>query len=228
MFIYFLLSHHQQAVNNITSFKKKKPRKKSIAFRCCCSLSYLLHILYLQIKQAILARRSSSINQTLASVFVEPFLIFVLHLSLSLIFFISHTFVGFLGFFVIDCCCLFLFFKIVLFLFLLFCCAELLLLPISSFSFCWNKSQENLEEELFIIHLPCRLTTNMFSRSPGGLAHTGKKSTDDIKRRLQAVLGYSPYAVYFGFVPLVIYLGFKLGPDPNTPDFSLVNLLPIG
>ena len=68
----------------------------------------------------------------------------------------------------------------------------------------------------------------MFQRSSSAPARSGKKSTDDIKRRLQSVLGYSPYAVYFGFVPLVIYLGFKLGPDPNTPEFSLINLLPIG
>lgn len=68
----------------------------------------------------------------------------------------------------------------------------------------------------------------MFPGSSGGLTRSGKKSTDDVKRRLQAVLGYSPYAIYFGFVPLVIYLGFKLGPDPNTPEFSLMNLLPIG
>lgn len=68
----------------------------------------------------------------------------------------------------------------------------------------------------------------MFSTSPRAVTRTGKKSTDDIKRRLQSVLGYSPYAVYFGFIPLVIYLGFKLGPDPGTPEFSLVNLLPIG
>jgi import receptor subunit TOM7 len=68
----------------------------------------------------------------------------------------------------------------------------------------------------------------MFSGSPQALSRTGKKSTDDIKRRLQSVLGYSPYAIYFGFVPLVIYLGFKLGPDPGTPEFSLVNLLPVG
>jgi import receptor subunit TOM7 len=68
----------------------------------------------------------------------------------------------------------------------------------------------------------------MFARSPNTSARSGKKTTDDIKRRLQSVLGYSPYAVYFGFVPLVIYLGFKLGPDPSTPEFSLVNLLPIG
>jgi import receptor subunit TOM7 len=68
----------------------------------------------------------------------------------------------------------------------------------------------------------------MFSKSSNASSRTGKKSSDDIKRRLQSVLGYSPYAVYFGFIPLVIYLGFKLGPDPGTPEFSLVNLLPIG
>jgi import receptor subunit TOM7 len=68
----------------------------------------------------------------------------------------------------------------------------------------------------------------MFSKSSNASSRTGKKSSDDIKRRLQSVLGYSPYAIYFGFIPLVIYLGFKLGPDPGTPEFSLVNLLPIG
>ncbi|CAF4898331.1 unnamed protein product, partial [Rotaria socialis] len=67
----------------------------------------------------------------------------------------------------------------------------------------------------------------MFSIQPNASSRTGKKSTDDIKRRLQSVLGYSPHAIYFGFVPLVIYLGFKLGPDPGTPEFSLINLLPI-
>jgi len=68
----------------------------------------------------------------------------------------------------------------------------------------------------------------MFPGSGSKSSRTGKKSTDDIKRRLQAVLGYSPYAIYFGFIPFVIYLGFKLGPDPNTPEFSVINLLPIG
>lgn len=68
----------------------------------------------------------------------------------------------------------------------------------------------------------------MFSRPPNAAAGSGKKSTDDVKRRLQSVLGYSPYAIYFGFIPFVIYLGFKLGPDPQAPEFSLVSLLPIG
>ena len=68
----------------------------------------------------------------------------------------------------------------------------------------------------------------MFPGARTTVSRPGKKTTDDIKRRLQSVLGYSPYAVYFGFVPLVIYLGFKLGPDPNTPEFGIVNLLPIG
>ncbi|CAF4624580.1 unnamed protein product [Rotaria sp. Silwood1] len=69
---------------------------------------------------------------------------------------------------------------------------------------------------------------NMLPGSSSALSRTEQKSTENIKRRLQSVLGYSPYGIYFGFVPLVIYLGFKLGPDPGTPDFSLVNLLPIG
>ena len=68
----------------------------------------------------------------------------------------------------------------------------------------------------------------MLSMKQNTSSNRGKKSTDDIKRRLQSVLGYSPYAIYFGFVPFVIYLGFKLGPDPGTPEFSLMNLLPIG
>ena len=68
----------------------------------------------------------------------------------------------------------------------------------------------------------------MFQAPSSASARSGKKSTDDIKRRLQSVLGYSPYAVYYGFIPLVIYLGFKLGPDPGTPEFSLMSLLPIG
>lgn len=55
-----------------------------------------------------------------------------------------------------------------------------------------------------------------------------KKTTDNIKRRLQSVSGCTPYAIYFGFVPLIIYLGFKLGPDPGTPEMSVMNLLPIG
>ncbi len=46
-----------------------------------------------------------------------------------------------------------------------------------------------------------------------------KKSTDDIKQRLQSVIGYSLY---------VVYLGFEFGPDPGASDFSFVNLLPIG
>jgi import receptor subunit TOM7 len=81
---------------------------------------------------------------------------------------------------------------------------------------------------LIKLDLSCRLNKKMLSGSSTASSRTGKKSTDDIKRRLQSVLGYSPYAVYFGFVPLIIYLGFKLGPDPNTPEFSLLNLLPIG
>ncbi|CAF0990406.1 unnamed protein product [Adineta steineri] len=69
----------------------------------------------------------------------------------------------------------------------------------------------------------------MFAKSSNAPSRGGgKKSTDDIKRRLKSVVGYSPYAVYYGFIPLVIYLGFKLGPDPGTPEFSLLSLLPIG
>lgn len=68
----------------------------------------------------------------------------------------------------------------------------------------------------------------MLKPSPSAASRSGKSSGDNVKRRLQTVLGYTPYAVYFGFVPLVIYLGFKIGPDPNTPPFSLMNLLPIG
>lgn len=65
---------------------------------------------------------------------------------------------------------------------------------------------------------PANNTTSVSDAAPG----------KNIKRRLQTVLGIAPYALYYGFVPFVIYLGFKLGPDPNTPEFSILNLLPIG
>jgi hypothetical protein len=58
-------------------------------------------------------------------------------------------------------------------------------------------------------------------------SQTRKKSTDNIKQRLQSVFDYSSSTVYFGFVPFVIYLGFEFGPDPGAPVFSLLNLLPI-
>lgn len=68
----------------------------------------------------------------------------------------------------------------------------------------------------------------MFPGSSSAVSRTEQKSTNNMKRRLQSVISYTPYGIYYGFVPLVIYLGFKLGPDPGTPDFSFVNLLPIG
>ncbi|KAI0987880.1 hypothetical protein GJ496_011213, partial [Pomphorhynchus laevis] len=51
------------------------------------------------------------------------------------------------------------------------------------------------------------------------------KSNQPTNENLQKVLFITRKVVQWCFVPFVIYNGFKLGPDPGQPEFSLWNLL---
>ncbi|XP_044741482.1 mitochondrial import receptor subunit TOM7 homolog [Chrysoperla carnea] len=48
---------------------------------------------------------------------------------------------------------------------------------------------------------------------------------DEVKNRFGIVVDAVKTAFHWGFIPGVIYLGFKMGPDPGMPPFSLSSLL---
>ncbi|GLG93549.1 hypothetical protein R5R35_003960 [Gryllus longicercus] len=45
------------------------------------------------------------------------------------------------------------------------------------------------------------------------------------KDRVSFVVGVSKFAFHWGFIPTVLYLGFKKGADAGMPELSLLNLL---
>ncbi|XP_037041605.1 mitochondrial import receptor subunit TOM7 homolog [Bradysia coprophila] len=47
----------------------------------------------------------------------------------------------------------------------------------------------------------------------------------DAKERLGVVFGVTKTIFHWGFIPAVIYLGFKKGPDPGNPEMTLLSLL---
>lgn len=44
----------------------------------------------------------------------------------------------------------------------------------------------------------------------------------ETKKRIQVVLGAAKTTFYWGFIPLVIYLGLKRGADPGMPEPTLL------
>lgn len=47
----------------------------------------------------------------------------------------------------------------------------------------------------------------------------------EAKRRLATVLALTKEVFHWGFIPTVLYLGFKKGADPGMPDLSVLSLL---
>ncbi|XP_007901497.1 mitochondrial import receptor subunit TOM7 homolog [Callorhinchus milii] len=49
--------------------------------------------------------------------------------------------------------------------------------------------------------------------------------TKETKQRLQQLFRCGQTAIRWGFIPTVLYLGFKRGGDPGMPEPSLLSLL---
>ncbi|XP_063777806.1 mitochondrial import receptor subunit TOM7 homolog [Pseudophryne corroboree] len=45
------------------------------------------------------------------------------------------------------------------------------------------------------------------------------------KQRLQKVFKCGQFTVRWGFIPLILYLGFKRGADPGMPEPHILSLL---
>jgi len=46
-----------------------------------------------------------------------------------------------------------------------------------------------------------------------------------VKERLVIVVGIAKKALHWGFMPMVLYLGFKRGPFPGMPPLNLLSLV---
>ncbi|XP_068390695.1 mitochondrial import receptor subunit TOM7 homolog [Eschrichtius robustus] len=51
------------------------------------------------------------------------------------------------------------------------------------------------------------------------------KLSKEAKRRLQQLFKGGRFAIRWGFIPLVIYLGLKKGEDPGMPEPTVLSLL---
>ncbi|XP_078520518.1 mitochondrial import receptor subunit TOM7 homolog [Lissotriton helveticus] len=51
------------------------------------------------------------------------------------------------------------------------------------------------------------------------------KMGKDTKERLQQVFKCGQFVIRWGFIPAVLYLGFKRGADPGMPEPTIVSLL---
>ncbi|KAM7120460.1 mitochondrial import receptor subunit TOM7 homolog [Molossus nigricans] len=56
-------------------------------------------------------------------------------------------------------------------------------------------------------------------------AVTMVKLSKEAKQRLQQLFKGGQFAIRWGFIPLVIYLGFKRGADPGMPEPTVLSLL---
>ncbi|XP_012220865.1 mitochondrial import receptor subunit TOM7 homolog [Linepithema humile] len=45
------------------------------------------------------------------------------------------------------------------------------------------------------------------------------------KQRIAIVMDVTKFIFQWGFIPSVLFLGFKKGADPGMPELSLMNLL---
>ncbi|XP_014223203.1 mitochondrial import receptor subunit TOM7 homolog [Trichogramma pretiosum] len=46
-----------------------------------------------------------------------------------------------------------------------------------------------------------------------------------VKQKISVVLALSRTAFHWGFIPAVLYLGFRKGTDPGMPELSIFHLL---
>ncbi|KAM9494725.1 mitochondrial import receptor subunit TOM7 homolog [Clarias gariepinus] len=51
------------------------------------------------------------------------------------------------------------------------------------------------------------------------------KLSKETKQRLQQVFQCGQFVIRWGFIPTVLYLGFKRGADPGMPEPNILSLL---
>ncbi|MGH0143454.1 UNVERIFIED_CONTAM: hypothetical protein FKN15_000405 [Acipenser sinensis] len=51
------------------------------------------------------------------------------------------------------------------------------------------------------------------------------KLSKETKQRLQQVFQCGQFAIRWGFIPTILYLGFKRGADPGLPEPTVLSLL---
>ncbi|XP_023245027.1 mitochondrial import receptor subunit TOM7 homolog [Copidosoma floridanum] len=49
--------------------------------------------------------------------------------------------------------------------------------------------------------------------------------TPRTKQKIAVVMSISKTVFHWGFIPAVLYLGFRKGADPGMPELSFMNLL---
>ncbi|KAH8356196.1 hypothetical protein KR200_006109 [Drosophila serrata] len=49
--------------------------------------------------------------------------------------------------------------------------------------------------------------------------------SEETKERLKVVLNAMETTVAWGFIPFVLFLGFRRGADPDMPPLTILNLL---
>lgn len=47
----------------------------------------------------------------------------------------------------------------------------------------------------------------------------------EVKDRLQMVMNLVKVSFHWGYIPVVLYFGFRKGPDPGSAPFSLGSIL---
>ncbi|XP_047460135.1 mitochondrial import receptor subunit TOM7 homolog [Mugil cephalus] len=57
-----------------------------------------------------------------------------------------------------------------------------------------------------------------------GIKHMAKLSKET-KQRLQQLFQCGQFVIRWGFIPTVLYLGFKRGADPGMPEPTVLSLL---
>ncbi|KAH3716407.1 hypothetical protein DPMN_059129 [Dreissena polymorpha] len=51
------------------------------------------------------------------------------------------------------------------------------------------------------------------------------KLTPETKQRISKLVGIAKTTFRYGFIPFVIYLGFKQGPDEGMPEMTVLSIL---
>ncbi|KAH8287030.1 hypothetical protein KR054_000753 [Drosophila jambulina] len=49
--------------------------------------------------------------------------------------------------------------------------------------------------------------------------------SEDTKERLRTVINALETTIFWGFIPLVLFLGFRRGADPEMPPLTILSLL---
>nr|XP_025960829.1 mitochondrial import receptor subunit TOM7 homolog [Dromaius novaehollandiae] len=66
---------------------------------------------------------------------------------------------------------------------------------------------------------------NASGAPPLSLAAGMPKLSKEAKQRLQQLFKGGQFAIRWGFIPVVLYLGFRRGADPGMPEPTILSLL---